>query len=488
MKTSKLNGHLQTGNSQVTFFVARLAPSLLGLATTIILSRLLGPTAYGVYAFGLTVVFIMTTGGFEWLGLSMIRLAPGAKKETAFLETVVCCFVLAAVGFAAIGVAIAVQQRDSGTSLFLLACWCGGVASGWTELKQRLQMVEFRVRNYLVTGIVRGFLCLILVLATAAITSDAVTTMFALAFATWAAGVLEPRPGLSRQMRGWDRDIARRLLRFGLPLSLSVLIGTIRLSIDKWMLQILIGPASVGLFTAATMITQVPIQTLAGSMGPSGYAAAVRAMEFSDPAAVRKVLIQNFTFLLALVLPATVGIIAVAHDVALVVLAPAYRADVDQLTPWLAIAGLLSALRGFYVDYAFQLAHRTRSLTAIILGGVVVNIVAGWWLIPIWGKQGAAIGSLIATITSLIVAVVASRRAYPLPLPLLDTVKVCAATGVMYGALMIVPAQATIVGLSARIMLGCICYGGCIMTFNVLDSRVAVAAKLSSLRHRWRPA
>ena len=472
-------GKPQVEGGQVAFFVARLVPSLMGLVTTLILAHLLGPAAYGTYAFGLTLVFLMTTGAFEWLGLSMIRFALQAQGNAVFLETVVCFFVLIAAGLAVIGAAIAWYQHDLRTSLLILACWCAAVASAWNELKQRLQMIEFRVRSYLVTGVLRGIACMILVQATAVWTSDPILTLFALALATWAAGLFERRPSIMK-LRS-NREVVGSLLHFGLPLLASVLLGTVRQSVDKTLLQMLAGPESVGFFTAATMISQVPIQTLAGSIGVSGYAAAVRALELGDSEAVQMELTRNFTFLLVLVLPSAVGSIAIAHHAATILLPPVYWAEVDRLTPWLAVTSVFLVLRGFYIDYAFQLAHRTRTLIVIISSSVVLNVIGDWLLIPGSGEMGAAVGSLIASVASLLVGLAASRTAYKLPFPLLATARVGIATGVMYGAVTSFPIHTSSLGLVLRIILGVLCYASCLAAFNVLDCRDWLSTRMRQI-------
>lgn len=74
------------------FLLARLIPSLLGLVTTAVLTRLLEPAEYGLYALGLSIIFFLTIGVFEWLGLSLLRVARTAEQPDLFFGTVLTCF------------------------------------------------------------------------------------------------------------------------------------------------------------------------------------------------------------------------------------------------------------------------------------------------------------------------------------------------------------------------------------------------------------
>ena len=79
---------------RVIFFWARLLPNMLGLGTTIVLTRLLQPSEYGMFALGLSIILFVTMGVFEWLGLSLLRMAPRAGRPTLLFGVVLSCFTL----------------------------------------------------------------------------------------------------------------------------------------------------------------------------------------------------------------------------------------------------------------------------------------------------------------------------------------------------------------------------------------------------------
>src|SRR5271168_1921847 len=79
---------------RVIFLVARLIPSVLSLVVAALLTRLLKPEEYGLYALGLSIIFFLTIGVFEWLGLSLMRMAAGASRPDLLYGTIMTCFVV----------------------------------------------------------------------------------------------------------------------------------------------------------------------------------------------------------------------------------------------------------------------------------------------------------------------------------------------------------------------------------------------------------
>ena len=180
----------------------------------------------------------------------------------------------------------------------------------------------------------------------------------------------------------FDRAIGRTVLQFGLPVFVGFGVANILISIDRWMLQLLSGSKAVGLFTAASFVTQVPVALLAGGIGPSAYALAVRAYEFTDPATVKAQLEENLVILLGIVLPAAVGIAALARNLAYVLVGENFAPAVIELAPWLCVASTIWTIRAYYFDSAFHLARNTRPLFMVMSVTLAANVAIDFWLIP----------------------------------------------------------------------------------------------------------
>jgi O-antigen/teichoic acid export membrane protein len=456
---------------RLMFLGARLIPNFLGMGTIAILTRLLDPPEYGIYALGVSITFFVTLSVFEWLGLSVLRMMPAAKDADLLLGTILTCFyglcgLCAAAGTLAI--LLLGHQIDAGLTI---ACTAAVFASAWFELKQRLQLAELRDVEYLWMSAARGLITMAVVCATAYLFRNPALIMVGLALSIVIASSIVKERRLTIRNWRFDWTMCGALFRFGFPLSISVGLATILMSVDKWMLQALSGPQAVGLFTAATFVGQMPISALAAGIGSSAYSMVVRAVEFHSPESARAQLAENFIVLIGSIVPGAAGIIALSHNLTHLMVGAAYWQSAIDLVPWLSAAAIFYSVRAFYVDTAFQLAHHNSPLIWTMLGTVAVNVVLDFQLIPVFGELGAAIGSCIALFVGLVVGAVASRRVFRLPVPLADTAKVLASTAIMFSVLRELSGYSGAMALAGQIIMGLLIYAAGIIALNVLGVR-----------------
>jgi O-antigen/teichoic acid export membrane protein len=318
----------------------------------------------------------------------------------------------------------------------------------------------------------------VLVCGTAYFYRDTPTILiFALALSTVASNLLIRERRFNVLNWRFDWEICRSLFRFGLPLSISVGLVMILVSTDKWLLQLLSGSGAVGLFTAGTLVAQVPVLALASGIGPSAYSMAVHAFEFRSPEEARRQLEQNFIILLGTVIPGATGIMVLSDNLAHLIVGPAYWHTVVLLAPWLLAVAVLSSIRAFYVETAFQLAHKTLPLAWTMLLTVAANVALDLWLIPKFAELGAAIGSCIASLIGLVVAGAASTAVYRLPLPVLDSAKVLASAGIMVLVLHQLARFSGVAALAWQIPAGAASYTVAIVAFDVLRVRAWLGAR-----------
>lgn len=463
------------------FLLARIIPSVFGVATTAILTRLLAPAEYGFYALGLSIVFFVTIGIFEWLGLSLLRLAPTAQDPERFFGTIVTCF-WALCGITVLGAALILVVAGSERYLALTAaCIPAAFASSWFELNQRLQLADLQETAFFRASLSRGLITCTTVPLVAYLSRSAALTILVFGMGYLIAVLLFSEPRLKITRCRFDAKLCYSLLRFGAPLSVSVGLATILMTVDKWMLQGLSGVQAVGFFAAATFVAQVPITTLAGGIGSSAYSMAVRAVEFGSRATADRKLSQNFVVLFGIIVPAGIGIISVSNNLTRIMVGPSYWHSVVLLTPLLSGVAMLSGIRAFYVDTAFQLAHKTVPLIATTAFGLTVNIALDLWLIPQMAELGAAIASFTASLSCFVLATFLSRRFFPLPLPFFDALKIMFSAALMFWFLRELDHGSGSLALVLQIIAGTGVYLGGLIVLKVSGVREVVAEFLAGM-------
>lgn len=201
----------------------------------------------------------------------------------------------------------------------------------------------------------------------------------------------------------------RTVLRFGLPrvphgLAQQALEGG-----NKLLLGAFVPQAQLGIYqNAVTLGTGVKFFTSAfeTAWAPFYYATA------RQPDA-KETFRRMTTYAVAMLVLLVAGTTAVARDLVLVMLTPAYLPAIDVL-PIVAVA---MAFQGLYLltSIGLNLTSRTEFYPVATMTAAVVGLGAGAVLMPQFGVIGAAVALLLAYMTQTSVAYVFARRLYPIP-------------------------------------------------------------------------
>jgi O-antigen/teichoic acid export membrane protein len=135
-------------------------------------------------------------------------------------------------------------------------------------------------------------------------------------------------------------------------------------------------------------------------------------------AAVRSHLAECVELLLSITLPACLGFAVIAPHVANVVLGADFRDLAAATMPIVAVAVIFQILTQQYLHASFLLSGRN-SFYLISTGSIIVaNVILSYVLIRGYGTVGAAWARLGADVFGFACALVLSRRAFPIPIPL----------------------------------------------------------------------
>lgn len=462
---------------RLSYFVGKLVPGALGFIITALLTRLLAPAEYGLFALGSSIILFGSLGLYEWLGLTALRYLPTDRDGNSLVAQLGLCFVWVTIGAAILALIGQLAMQEAGTWGFALACLFGVVAAGGFELRARLLMARLQAKRFLLINSLRGTLNLLSVTGAAFLTGDAVVILAAGAAAVLLSALMPPLQRIAPLPRA-DRIILREVLRFGLPFAAGISIGVALLSIDRWMVTLMLGTEALGYLGAATIVAQLPLIFLASGIGPAAFTLAVHAVESGNREEIQSRLRQGVLILVGVQLPAAVGIGVLAGDLAQVMVGAAFRQPVAELAPGLAAAAFLFTLRQYYAEWAFQLARNTRPLIGILSVLLAVNIVLDLVLIPRFGLQGAVIAGVAAAALGLILTGLLGRIWYRLPVPCGALARLGVAAAVMGSVLAALPTGGGVAALFAKICLGVGIYSALVLLLDVCGIRGRVIARI----------
>jgi O-antigen/teichoic acid export membrane protein len=208
---------------------------------------------------------------------------------------------------------------------------------------------------------------------------------------------------------------------------------------------------------------------------------AMRSWENDDPEGARIQMRHNSTLLLAVGIPAVVGLMLLAPSIAHSFLGKSFRVDAARVIPIVALGAFLAGYKAYYLDTAFQFAHRTIYQVWIVLIASVVNVVLNLFIMRYTrlGIIGAASASVIAYVLSMTMTAFYGRRHFALPFPVRDFVQVLIASAIMALVLCLLRDYRGTVALTAQIISGVVVYAAILFAFNFQDVRSAIIRRVA---------
>ena len=161
-----------------------------------------------------------------------------------------------------------------------------------------------------------------------------------------------------------------------------------------------------------------PLMMPAISAAAAFFPLAIRIHASQGDAAVRSHLGECVELLLSVTLPACLGFAVISAHVANVVLGADFRAIAAETMPIVAVAVMFQILTQQYLHASFLLSGRSSFYLINTASIIVVNVVLSYVLISDYGTVGAAWARLGADLFGFVCALILSRRAFPIPLPL----------------------------------------------------------------------
>lgn len=423
------------------YLPANLLQALVGVATVWAFTHLLTPEEFGIYALSFAVLTLAHVAFYSWAEAAMERHWAEADRlddHATLYATLYRSVLLLSLLFVPLVISICMFVPTSPQMRFAISLGLIGV-----PIRCLLNMVKVALRA---RGAVRQ-----------AAKLDIYTTLsvFAVGLIAAAVGIggsapilgllvaplivlpfILPREWKQCQGGSFDPAALKAYISYGYPISISLGMGLILATTDRFMLEWFMNEAAVGAYHASYSIASRTLDVMFIWLGTAGAPALVMALERGGRNALKTAATDQARTLMLFTIPAAVGLALVARPLAEVVIGPQLREASALVTPWIAVSALLSGFLYYYFNQAFTLAKRTRLLLFTMLIPAASNIGFNIVLIPRFGLEGAAAATVLGYGVGLVASIVVGRRILPMPVPMRDLMLclVCAAgmTGVVW--------------------------------------------------------
>jgi O-antigen/teichoic acid export membrane protein len=215
---------------------------------------------------------------------------------------------------------------------------------------------------------------------------------------------------------------------------------------------------------------------------------AVQIRASQGDAAVRSHLSDCVELLLSITLPACLGFAMISAHVANVILGADFRETAAQTMPIIAVAVVFQILMQQYLHASFLLSGRNSFYLINTATIIVANLILSYVLISHYGTVGAAWARLGADAIGCACALVLSRFAFKIPLPLGRLALIMIAGLAMALIVAALDRNLHVADLTACIVLACagfITYAGLCWLFDISRLRGRLKAGFAMFRTKF---
>jgi O-antigen/teichoic acid export membrane protein len=385
-------------------FVTATAQGLqfvLSVAAAVTLARLLSPEEFGLVGMVLAVTSLL--GLFTEAGLSTATV----QRETITQEQVSNLFWINValswfIGILSMGLApfIAWFYRDSRLVGIMLALSLTFFLTGSTVQHKALLIRQMRFTAIAIID-VASMLAGIVVGCCLALFGFTYWSLVGMQLCMPAAGLV-----LTWWTSGWRPALPRRhsgvapLVRFGVHLTVSDLIGRAASNSDSILIGRFFGAEALGLYSRASVLLARPLEQLRAPVG--SVLLPVLSLLQSDPERYRRVFIRAYDMLALITFPLTALLLVLSKPLVLFLLGPGWEGAVPLFAGFTLVA--LSLPMHFPASWLFMSQGRGRDLFQNNVVLSVLTVVFFFAGLP-WGPLGVvmalAIGSLLVRLPIL---------------------------------------------------------------------------------------
>jgi len=457
--------------------------ALVAFGVIVAFTRLLTPAEFGAYALAFSVVTLAQTLAFTWIEAAMARFwaQADARGETrAHFATLYWLYLAVALLFAAITVGVILWPVAGELKVALAAGFGAAVARSLAILARERRRAAGEVLSAsgldalaTASGFAFGLLFAVLDWGAAAPLLGGGVGAALVALAATPKELSFARGGRFEAARAVD------YARYGVPVSLSLLLSLLLASTDRFLLAHFTDEATVGVYHSGYSLANRTLDVLFVWLGMAGWPALVSAYERGGPEALRPAAREQARLMLLIALPSAVGLALVARPLAEVLVGEAFRDGAARITPWIAASGLLAGFTIHYLHHAFTLGRRTERFVLAMCVPVVVNVFLCVVLIPRFGAEGAAGATVISFAIGAVASWALGRGIVPLPVPWGDLARCSLACGAMAAAVLLIPSLGGLPELILKTAVGAAAYAAAAWALDASGAR-------SQSRQAWR--
>jgi O-antigen/teichoic acid export membrane protein len=460
---------------------AHLMPAIVGFFALILYTHLLTPAEYGVYVVGMGIAAIVSALFFTWVRMSVARFQARSPELDMRADAAAAYGLTAVVMAALLPIALFIFRPSIGIALIMASVFVALTNTAF-DISMEFKRAQLNALRFATISLLRSLLGLTLGYTAIRFGGGGLGLLFGFGASFLIANLLSVQGSPLRALRNFAAPRLMQFIRYGMPFSLGALVIALHNALDRLSVAYLLGESAAGCYGLAADLPRQITNLFGNSVASALFPLTFRSMAEKGAAATSERLKEGAELLLALIAPAAVWLSLSANLVAGALLGPEFQTGVIALLPLLAVGRVCGAFNQFYLQVSFQLAERPILQVIHDASVLIINISLLLPLTFVFGLTGAAMAAVAAEALGIVIGLLLSRRAFPIPFNGWGMARVFACTAIMavvtYAAKTVVPAQ----GLAALIAVaaaGGIAYAVAALLFDLAGIRTTITSSMA---------
>ena len=455
----------------ISYFFFRIG----GYIYRILMSRMLGPEAYGV--FGATLPFqgvfqILSAGGMQPVIAKFVAQYNAVNEEEMARQVIITSLKYMMVSgvlfglfmfFAAGWIATFIFHKPEATLPFQaisLITPFSVIVGAFRGAFQGVYKMELIVASRVVEQVTTILMAVALVaIGFGAVGAVLGTGIGFIASATCALLLFKkyiwpmfPKPLVNFSFKD-ELSLMKELLIFSIPVTVTALSEMAIYDISTEVIFYFMPDQYNGYYTNASAMARLPL-IISLSIAAVILPAASEAASLNDKNLLGMYITQSYRYVILLVLPLCVGIAAFATPLLSLLFGPVYGLGGPALS--ILVIGMAFYTLFMISSSIMQGIGHPRRPMIILLIGIVANFVLNVLMVPKYGIEGAATATTIATFLIMLAVLWETFRVTKVNVPYLDFAKIGFASAIMAIPILLLPQSD--LGLIAAIIIAPIIY------------------------------
>jgi len=458
------------------YTLSRVIPAIIAFLSVSLFTHLMSPEDYGMYSLVYHAALISSGILLSWLGTSSLRYWNREGFDQQHIISTIYSSYLLILLIIIVALTIAHLILDDMLKL-LISSFVLISAVALQYITQNLFNARQNALNYAIVTIISS-ICSFAFAGLMAYNKMPVNQIILAA----AIGIMLPsiifgfKDWSSFRFKNISFRINKKFLIYGLPVSFAALVEEITNSIDRYMIAGLVGIGESGKYGASYDLSGNSIFMIMFALNLAAYPMIISNFEKKGLDDVKLSMQKYIQVLLAIALPALVGLNLISINLVYLVIGEEFQTSVLIILPWVSSALFAMGLQMFYFDYKFQIQEKTKIILYIGIFTAVSNLALNWYLIPVYGMLGAAYATLICMLFSTFLSIILGHRMMPIKLPLQKILHILVATAIMAISIYWMKDQYT--GwwwLTLQMLIAIVSYTLAAISMNILDARTLIA-------------